>query len=198
MVILGGVAWIRKSSRFYKSLTKRNGGNIIIAFYTPQFPLSEDKTSPSFIETINSASVNYIVEDIYQSGYSKIKLGDRIFVEESVADIAVIATVIAKETINTSNGIRYKLTARLDFNGSDIVLEDKNAWLLPSQLGHPGKFANEYVSIYTKRIYKSRMKRINHTEKENFSPSFGIVQFMCKTFCIRRRFILHLILLIQT
>ena len=139
LVILGGVAWIRKSSRFYKSLTKRNGGNIIIAFYTPQFPLSEDKTSLSFIETVNSDSVNYIVEDIYQSGYSKIKLGDRVFVEESVADIAVIATVIAKETINASNGIRYKLTARLDFNGSDIVLEDKNVWLLPSQLGHPGK-----------------------------------------------------------
>ena len=139
LVILGGVAWIRKSSRFYKSLTKRNGGNIIIAFYTPQFPLSEDKTSLSFIETVNSDSVNYIVEDIYQSGYSKIKLGDRVFVEESVADIAVIATVIAKETINASNGIRYKLTARLDFNGSDIVLEDKNVWLLPSQLGHRGK-----------------------------------------------------------
>ena len=47
-------------------------------------------------------------------------------------------------------------------------------------------------------MYKSRMKRINHSEKENFYPSFGIVQFICKTFCIRRRFILHLILLIQT
>ena len=138
-VILGGVAWIRKSSRFYKSLTKRNGGNAIIAFYAPQFPLSEDKISSSFIETINSDSVNYIVEGIYQSGYSKLNLGHRIFVEESVADIAVIATVIAKETITASNGIRYKLTARLDFNGSDIVLEDKNVWLLPSQLGHPGK-----------------------------------------------------------
>ena len=148
LIILGGVAWIRKSSRFYKSLTKRNRDNVITAFYTPQFPLSVAKNlrilnsfhfSPSFIETINSGSVNYIVEDIPPSEYSKISLGDRIFVEESVTDIAVLGTVIAKETIATSNDLRYKLTARLDSNSSDIVFEDKNVWLLPSQLGQPGK-----------------------------------------------------------
>ena len=83
--------------------------------------------------------MNYIVEDIPSSEYSKIRLGDRIFVEEGVTDIAVLGTVIAKETIDTSNDLRYKLTARLDSNSSDIVFEDKNVWLLPSQLGQPGK-----------------------------------------------------------
>lgn len=83
--------------------------------------------------------MNYIVEDIPSSEYSKISLGDRIFVEENVVDIAVLGTVITKETITTNNDLRYKLTARLDSNSSDIVFEDKNVWLLPSQLGQPGK-----------------------------------------------------------
>lgn len=61
-----------------------------------------------------------------------------MFVEESIRDVAVLGTVIAKETITTSNGLRYKLTVRLDSNSSDIVLEDQNVWLLPSQLGQSG------------------------------------------------------------
>ena len=146
--ILGGVAWVRKSSKFYKSLTKFNSENNIIAFYTPQFSLSKSEKidnfnlqpfSPSFIEILNSTSVNYIVKDISSTEYSNISVGNRIFAEESIIpDVAVLGTVIAKETIILGNDLRYKLTARLDSNGSDIVLEDKMVWLLPSQLGQPG------------------------------------------------------------
>lgn len=93
----------------------------------------------SFIETMNSDSVNYIVEDIPSSEYFNISVGNRIFAEESIPDVAVLGTVIAKETITTYNGPRYKLTARLDYSGSDIVLQDHNVWLLPFQLGQPGK-----------------------------------------------------------
>lgn len=147
--ILGGVAWVRKSSKFYKSLTKCNSDNNVIAFYTPQFSLSKSEKidnfnllhfSPSFIEILNStSSVNYIVKDISSTEYSNISVGNRIFAEESIIpDVAVLGTVIAKETIILGNGLRFKLTARLDSNGSDIVLEDKMVWLLPSQLGQPG------------------------------------------------------------
>ena len=93
----------------------------------------------SFIESINFDSVNYLVEDIPSSKYSNISVGNRIFVEESIPDVAVLGTVIAKETITTYNGSGYKLTARLDYSGSDIVIEDQNIWLIPSQLGQPGK-----------------------------------------------------------
>lgn len=143
---LGGLAWIRKSSKFYKSLTKRRD-NVTIAFYTPQFTPNTNENidnsdlpnfTSSFIETINSDQVNYIVEDIPPSKYTNISVGNRMFVEESIRDVAVLGTVIAKETITTSNGLRYKLTVRLDSNSSDIVLEDQNVWLLPSQLGQSG------------------------------------------------------------
>ena len=146
---LGGLAWIRKSSKFYKSLTKRRD-DVAIAFYTPQFTSSKNESIPvdnlnlrdfksSFIEAINLEQVNYIVEDIPSSKYSNISVGNRIFIEESIRDVAVLATVIAKETITTYNGPRYKFTARLDSNSSDIVLEDQNVWLLQSQLGQSGK-----------------------------------------------------------
>ena len=148
---LGGLAWIRKSSKFYKSLTKRRD-NVAIAFYTPQFTSSTNESisrsvdnlnlrnfTSSFIETINLDQVNYIVEDIPPSKYSNISVGNRIFIEESIRDVAVLGTVIAKETITTYNGSRYNFTVRLDSNSSDIVLEDKNVWLLQSQLGQSGK-----------------------------------------------------------
>ena len=99
----------------------------------------------SFIESINFDSVNYLVEDIPSSKYSNISVGNRIFVEESIPDVAVLGTVIAKETITTYNGSGYKLTARLDYSGSDIVIEDQNIWLIPSQLGQPGKWVLQNV-----------------------------------------------------
>jgi hypothetical protein len=145
----GGVAWIRKSSRFYKSLTKRNRDGSITAFYTPHFSSNDRKItnyldlpqySPSFIETIINPDgrVNYIVEDISLSEYSNISVGNRVFVEESV-NTAALGVVIAKDTVSTKNELHFRLSVRLDSNSSDIVVENQNVWLLPYQLEQRGK-----------------------------------------------------------
>ena len=141
--IIGGIAWIRRSSRFYKSLTKRNLDGSITAFYTPPF-LSSDREildspqqTPSFIENINPDNVNYIVEDISSAEYSNISVGSRVFVKENV-NIAVLGIVIAKETFRTEHELQYKLTVRLDFNGSDVVLHNTNVW--PYQLEQRGRY----------------------------------------------------------
>ena len=141
----GGVAWIRKSSRFYKSLTKRNRDGSITAFYTPQFSSNDRKItndldlpqySPSFIKTIKPGRVNYIVEESSSSEYSNISVGNRVFVQEGV-NIAALGIVIAKEI--AKDNYDYKLTVRLDSNNSEIVLENQNVWLLPYQLDQHGK-----------------------------------------------------------
>ncbi len=142
---LGGISWIRKSSRFYKSLIKRNCDGSITAFYTPPFSTSDGEIldlpqqAPSFIESLNPDNVNYIVEDMSSTEYSNISVGSRVFVEENV-NIAVLGIVIAKETFRTEHELQYKLTVRLDFNGSDVVLDNTNVWLLPYQLEQHGKY----------------------------------------------------------
>ena len=124
-------------------MTKRNSDGSITAFYTPPF-LSSDREildSPqqtrSFIENINPDNVSYIVEDISSTEYSNISVGSRVFVEES-RNIAVLGIIIAKETFRTEHELQYKLTVRLDFNGSDVVLDNTNVWLLPNQLEQHG------------------------------------------------------------
>ena len=134
----GGVAWIKKSSRFFRSLTKRdiNGGTT--AFYSPPFLSSDLTPQPqSFIKRINPKSVNYIVEDIPLSKYLSVNLGSRVLVEES-DDVAVSGIVIAKESVRIHEEQQYKLTVRLVSDGSDIVIEDTKVWLLPYQLDKHG------------------------------------------------------------
>ena len=136
---VGGVAWIQKSSRFFRSLIKRNSNGGTTAFYSPAFPSSDlTPQPPSFIETINHESVNYIVEDIPSLKYSNVSLGSRVLVEES-EDTAVEGIVIAKESVHIHGELQYKLTVRLVSDGSDIVIEDTKVWLLPYQLDKHGK-----------------------------------------------------------
>ncbi len=129
-------------------MTKRNSDGSITAFYTPPFPSSDGEIldspqqTPSFIESINPDKVNYIVEDISSTEYSNIGVGSRVFVEES-GNIAVRGIVLAKEAFRTEHELQYKLTVRLDFNGSDVVLHNTNVW--PYQLKPFGK----YIKIET-------------------------------------------------
>ena len=138
-VTKGGVAWIKKSSRFFRSLTKRDSNGGITAFYSPPFPSSRFfSQSLSFIERINPKSVNDIVQDITSSKYSSVNIGSRVFVEES-EDVAVAGIVIAKESVHIYGELQYKLTVRLVSNNSDIVIKDAKVWLLPYQLDKHGK-----------------------------------------------------------
>jgi hypothetical protein len=78
--------------------------------------------------------VNYIAEDVKSLEYSKIHVGKRVFVEESV-NTAVLGTVI----LRTVDKFQHKLTVRLDSDGSDIVPEYENVHVLPYQLDRHGE-----------------------------------------------------------
>ena len=140
--------WIQKSSRFYKSKTKRNKDNSITAFYTPR-PLKEDKEtldnskasqySQSFMKNVYRSRVNSVVEDIPSFDYSNISVGNRIFVQDSV-NSAASGIVISKNFVGNHNGGHYDQTVRFEFNSSDTVLGNQNVWLLPYQLEQHGEF----------------------------------------------------------
>ena len=146
--VSGDVLWIQKSSRFYKSQTKRSKDKDITAFYTPRFlegnkenldNLKVSQYSQSFIKTLNPDRVNRIVKDIPSLDYSNISVGNRIFVQDSVKS-AASGIVISKSFVGNHNGGHYDLTVRFESNSSDIVLGNQNVWLLPYQLEQHGKF----------------------------------------------------------
>jgi hypothetical protein len=145
--ILGNLAWIQKSSMFYKSLTKRNSDGSITAFYTPPFSSSDREISdnfespqysPSFIEILNHDQAKDIVPDILPSDYSNISVGNRILVEES-ANTAALGTVIGKENVSTYSELDYKLTVRLHISNTVLVLGNQSVWQLPHKLDQNGK-----------------------------------------------------------
>ena len=148
VLLLGGSVWIRKSSKFYKVLKKQNRDGTITAFYNSRFPSSDSDAlqhfdssrsrRQSFIDKISPNRVNYIAEDVKSLEYSKIHVGKRVFVEESV-NTAVLGTVI----LRTVDKFQHKLTVRLDSDGSDIVPENENVHVLPYQLDRHG----EWISI---------------------------------------------------
>jgi hypothetical protein len=154
--ILGNLAWIRKSSTFYKSLTKRNSDGSITAFYSPQFSPSDKEIlddfespqySPSFIETLNPDQAKRIVYDISPADYSNIGIGNRILVEES-ANTAALGVVIGKENVSIYTELYYKVTVRLDFNNTDVVLGGQSVWQLPHHLDENGKHIFERISNF--------------------------------------------------
>ena len=135
----GGLAWIQKSSKFFRSLTKRDRNDDTTAFYSPPFPSSGlSSQSLSFIERINPESVNDIVQDIPSLKYSNVNIGSRVLVEES-EDVAVAGIVIAKESVHIHEELQYKLTVRLVSDNSDIVIKGTKVWQLPYQLDKHGK-----------------------------------------------------------
>ena len=124
---------------FYRSLTKLNGKGGVTAFYSAPFQSSHSPLmTPSFIDTINPKSVNSYVGDISSSEYSHVHVGSRVFVGEG-EDVAVTGIVIAKKSATTNGEVHRMLTVRLASNGSDIVTEGRNVWLLPYQLNQHGK-----------------------------------------------------------
>ena len=138
-VTIGGVAWIQKSSRFFRSLTKHDGDGGTTAFYSSPFPSNKlSSQSLSFIKRIKPGNVNYIVQDIPSLKYSSVNIGSRVLVEES-EDVTVAVIVIAKESVHIHGELQYMMTVRLVSDGSDIVIKDKKFWLLPYQLDKHGK-----------------------------------------------------------
>ena len=155
------MAWIRKSSTFYKSLTKRNSDGSITAFYSPQFSPSDkeildDFESPqyshSFIETLNPDQAKHIVYDISPADYSNIGIGNRILVEES-ANTAALGVVIGKENVSIYTELYYKVTVRLDFNNTDVVLGGQSVWQLPHQVDENGKHIFGRISNFQVQYY---------------------------------------------
>ena len=79
--------------------------------------------------------------DAASADYSKIALGARIIVE-NVPDFAVLGTVIKKDNVETQSKSksRYKLTVRLDLDGTDLQVETEKVLLLPFQIKIHGEY----------------------------------------------------------
>ncbi|XP_028413944.1 uncharacterized protein LOC114536799 [Dendronephthya gigantea] len=133
----GGSAWMRKSGKLFKTSKKQNSDGSITAFYHSRLSSSLNHGSPtrtpSFIDVISPDLVNYIVSNAKPSNHSEISVGARVFVENN-PDTASLGTVIMKDETPS----KYKLTARLDCNGSDIDVLNRKVYLLPYQLDRHG------------------------------------------------------------
>ncbi|XP_028397236.1 MAM and LDL-receptor class A domain-containing protein 1-like [Dendronephthya gigantea] len=148
----GGFAWIRKSSTFYKWLKKRNSDGSITAFYDRP-NIHRALTAQSFLKKFILYSINHVVNDIPPSEYTNISLGSRILIKDHHELTAVAGIVIAKETVGDNS--RYLLTARLDINGTDVVVEEERALLLPYQLDRIG---SAWLSL---PVYRCRFPSYN-------------------------------------
>ena len=139
LLSIGGLIWIRRSSKFYKALKKPNRDGTFTFFYNSRFPPSGSDCASfhctqSFIGELSHKSVydlNYIVEVLNSTEYSMTAVGKRVIVEEG-ENIAALGTVILKTA--------GKVTVRLDSNGSDIIAGNKKVYLLPFQLDRHGEW----------------------------------------------------------
>ena len=132
---------MRKSSKLFKTSKKQNRDGSITAFYNSRISafdslhnLDFSPNTPSFIDVISPDRVNYIVSDVKSVKYSEISVGTRVFVDSS-PDAATLGTVIIKD----ENPSEYKLTVRLDSDGSDIAVVNEKVYLLPYQLDKHGR-----------------------------------------------------------
>lgn len=128
---------MRKSSKLFKTSKKQNRDGSITAFYNSRISASgslNTPITPSFIDVISPDRVNYIVSDVKSVKYSEISVGTRVFVDSS-PDAATLGTVIIKD----ENPSEYKLTVRLDSDGSDIAVVNEKVYLLPYQLDKHGR-----------------------------------------------------------
>ena len=136
--------WLRRESKFYMCLRKRNRDGSMTAFYDPQFPhdattFEHFDSTRSFIRTVPSRQVNkYIVEDTKPSKYSQVKVGSQVFVETSV-NTAVLGTVITIDTTGTGDQSQYKFVVRLSSDSSYLEFDKRNVWLLPKKSVIHGK-----------------------------------------------------------